>query len=41
MSILEEKIEVDDMFREEDINYQVGNYVYHEIFDDDKIMELI
>ena len=26
----EEKIETEDMFRKEEIDYQVGDYVYHE-----------
>ena len=36
----EEKIEVDEMFREEDIDYQVGDYVYHETFGTGKVVEV-
>ena len=36
----EQKIEVEEMFREEDINYQVGDYVYHETFGTGKVVEV-
>ena len=36
----EEKIEVGEMFREEDVDYQVGDYVYHETFGTGKVVEV-
>ncbi len=36
----EEKIEVEDMFREEEIDYQVGDYVYHETFGTGRVVEV-
>ncbi len=36
----EKKIEVGEMFREEDIDYQVGDYVYHESFGTGKVVEV-
>ena len=36
----EEKIEINDMFREEDIDYQVGDFVYHETFGTGKVTEV-
>ena len=36
----EEKIEVGEMFREEDIDYQVGDFVYHETFGTGKVVEV-
>ncbi len=36
----EQKIEVGEMFREEDIDYQVGDYVYHETFGTGKVVEV-
>ncbi|MBR1937324.1 MAG: UvrD-helicase domain-containing protein [Bacilli bacterium] len=36
----EKKIEVDEMFREEDVDYQVGDYVYHETFGTGKVVEV-
>ncbi len=35
-----EKINPSDMFRTEDINYQVGDYVYHETFGTGKVVEV-
>ena len=37
---VKEKIEVGEMFREEDIDYQVGDYVYHETFGTGKVVEV-
>ena len=37
---VEEKIEVEEMFREEDVDYQVGDYVYHETFGAGKVVEV-
>ena len=36
----EKKIEVDEMFREEDVDYQVGDYVYHDTFGTGKVVEV-
>ena len=36
----EKKIEVDEMFREEDVDYQVGDYVYHYTFGTGKVVEV-
>ncbi len=36
----EEKIEVEEMFREEDTDYQVGDYVYHETFGAGRVVEV-
>ena len=36
----EEKIEVDEMFREEEVDYNVGDYVYHETFGPGKVVEV-
>ena len=36
----EEKIEVGEMFREEEVDYQVGDYVYHETFGTGKVLEV-
>ena len=36
----EEKIETGDMFREEDVDYQVGDVVYHETFGTGKVVEV-
>ena len=36
----EEKIEVQEMFREEDVDYQVGDFVYHETFGTGKVVEV-
>ena len=36
----EQKIEVEEMFREEDIDYQVGDFVYHETFGTGKVVEV-
>ena len=36
----EEKIEVEDMFREEEVDYQVGDYVYHETFGTGRVVEV-
>ena len=36
----EEKIEVGEMFREEDVDYQVGDFVYHETFGTGKVVEV-
>jgi len=35
-----EKIEVGEMFREEDVDYQVGDFVYHETFGTGKVVEV-
>ena len=35
-----EKINVQEMFREENIDYQVGDYVYHETFGSGKVVEV-
>lgn len=36
----EPKIEVGEMFREEDVDYQVGDFVYHETFGTGKVVEV-
>lgn len=36
----EEKIQVGEMFREEDVDYQVGDYVYHESFGTGRVTEV-
>ena len=36
----EEKIETGEMFREEEVDYQVGDYVYHETFGTGKVVEV-
>ena len=36
----EEKIEVGEMFREEEVDYQVGDLVYHETFGTGKVVEV-
>ena len=36
----EQKIEVEDMFREEVVDYQVGDYVYHETFGTGRVVEV-
>jgi DNA helicase-2/ATP-dependent DNA helicase PcrA len=36
----EEHIEVGEMFREEDVDYQVGDYVYHETFGTGRVTEV-
>ena len=36
----EEKIEVDEMFREEEVDYSIGDYVYHETFGPGKVVEV-
>lgn len=36
----EEVIEVDEMFREEEVDYNVGDYVYHETFGAGKVVEV-
>ena len=36
----EKKIEVEDMFREEEVDYQVGDYVYHETFGTGRVVEV-
>lgn len=36
----EEKINTGDMFREEDVDYQVGDFVYHETFGTGKVVEV-
>ena len=35
-----EKVNVKEMFREEDVDYQVGDYVYHETFGSGKVVEV-
>ena len=37
---IEEKIDTSDMFREEEIDYKVGDYVYHESFGTGKVVEV-
>ena len=37
---VKEKIEVGEMFRDEDVDYQVGDYVYHETFGTGKVVEV-
>lgn len=36
----EEKLEVGEMFREEEIDYEVGDYVYHESFGTGRVVEV-
>ena len=36
----EKKVEVGEMFREEDVDYQVGDFVYHESFGTGKVVEV-
>ena len=36
----EQKNEVEDMFREEEVDYQVGDYVYHETFGTGRVVEV-
>ena len=36
----EEKIEVEEMFREEEVDYKVGDYVYHETFGAGRVVEV-
>ena len=36
----EKKIEDEDVFREEDVDYQVGDYVYHETFGTGRVVEV-
>ncbi len=36
----EPKVEVGEMFREEEVDYQVGDYVYHESFGTGKVVEV-
>mgnify|MGYP006330045521 CR=1 FL=1 len=36
----EEKIEVEEMFRQEEVDYQVGDYVYHETFGTGRVVEV-
>ncbi len=36
----QEKINTGEMFREEDVDYQVGDYVYHESFGTGKVVEV-
>lgn len=36
----EEKINIGEMFREEDVDYQVGDFVYHETFGTGKVVEV-
>ena len=36
----EKKLEVGEMFREEDVDYQVGDFVYHETFGTGKVVEV-
>ena len=36
----EQKLEVGEMFREEEIDYQVGDFVYHETFGTGKVVEV-
>ena len=35
-----EKIDKKEVFREEDVDYQVGDFVYHETFGTGKIVEV-
>ena len=37
---VKEKVEVGEMFREEDVDYQVGDFVYHETFGTGKVVEV-
>ena len=36
----EQKIDTGDMFREEEVDYQVGDYVYHETFGTGRVVEV-
>jgi len=36
----QEKMEIGEMFREEEIDYQVGDFVYHETFGTGKVVEV-
>ena len=36
----EERLNEEDVFREEEVNYQVGDYVYHETFGAGKVVEV-
>jgi DNA helicase-2/ATP-dependent DNA helicase PcrA len=36
----QEKIEIGEMFREEEVDYQVGDFVYHETFGTGKVVEV-
>ncbi len=36
----QEKIDTKDMFREEEVDYQVGDYVYHETFGTGRVVEV-
>ena len=36
----EEKLQVGEMFREEEVDYQVGDYVYHESFGTGRVVEV-
>ena len=36
----EKKVEVGEMFREEEVDYKVGDYVYHESFGTGKVVEV-
>ena len=38
--VVKEKVEVGEMFREEDVDYQVGDFVYHETFGTGKVVEV-
>ncbi len=37
---VEEKLNVGEMFREEEVDYQVGDYVYHETFGTGRVVEV-
>ena len=37
---VKEKVEVGEMFRDEDVDYQVGDFVYHETFGTGKVVEV-
>ena len=37
---VEEKVETEEMFREEEVDYQVGDYVYHETFGAGRVVEV-
>ena len=36
----QEKMKKEEHFRKEDVDYQVGDYVYHEIFGQGKVVEV-
>ena len=38
--VKEEKLETGEMFREEEVDYQVGDYVYHETFGTGRVVEV-